>query len=163
MRICLLAAVAAAALWAPDRALAGSGIASAAGAISASAGLAFSIRIPPLLRLRTLRAQPLIEVPPVRNAVVELPEAIELEVQSNMKSYYELRLEITDPDVLAVEVEGFGRKLTVTPGGASIRMQPGANPERARKHLLHYRVLYAEGARSGPRPVPVTYSLHSGI
>jgi hypothetical protein len=95
--------------------------------------------------------------------VVDVPDAIELEVQSNLRSGYEMRFEIVDPDVLAVEVEGFGRKLTVTPGGVSVRMEPTTNAQRTRQHLLHYRVKYAEGARPGPRPLPVAYSVISGI
>ncbi len=163
MRICLLAAFAVGALWAPEAALAGSGVASATGTPSANARVAFSIRIPGLLRLRTLRFPSHIEVPRAANAVVDVPEAVELEIQSNLRSGYELRFEIVDPDVIAVEVEGFGRRLTVTPRGVGIRMEPPTNPQRTRQHVLHYRVLFAEGARPGPRPVPVIYSLYSGI
>lgn len=162
MRICLLAAIVLGALLAPGLVLADSSVASAGGVPKASAHLAFSIRIPPLLRLRTLRFQPVIEVP-AAGAVVDVPEAIELEIQSNLRSGYELRFEIVDPDVLAVEVEGFGRRLTVTPGGVSIGMEPSTNSQRTRQHLLHYRVRYAEGVRPGPRPLPVSYSVLSGI
>jgi hypothetical protein len=125
---------------------------------TASAPLNFSIRIPALLRVQTLASQPMFDVPPA-SSVVEVREAATLEVQSNLKSGYEIRFEITDPDVIAVEIEGLGVRVTVPRSGLGVRFTPARESNHTRRHVLDYRVVLAEGVRAGPRPVPVAYSV----
>jgi hypothetical protein len=88
---------------------------------------------------------------------VDIRSAATLEVQSNLRSSYEIRLEITDPDVLAVEIEGLGGRVTVQHGGTEVRFNPAREEGYTRRHVLDYRVFLAEGARPGQRPLPVAY------
>jgi hypothetical protein len=134
----------------------------AEGGSSASARLAFSIRIPPLLRLRSTEAGAVVELPASGSRVVEVSRAATLEVQSNLRAGYELRFEIRDPDVEAVEIAGLGQPVSLTPGGRSVRFGRIAASDATRRHVLHYTIRYTQGARPGPRVMPVAYSVSAG-
>jgi hypothetical protein len=153
-------AIAAALLLAAGVARASSSTASGTEARSARASIDFAIRIPQVLSLRTLDGRGTIEVPadvPGGPAVV-VPDAASFEIRSNLPGYG-LRFEITDPDVVAVDVAGLDRELRVTPGGAIVRFPPIAAPDRKLRRTLAYRLVFREGVTPGRRPMPVAYSL----
>lgn len=134
--------------------------ASSAALEAAKAHLNFVIRIPELLRLRTVQAQQMIEVAE-GSRVVEVAEAATFDVQSNTRAY-DLRFDLADPEVVAVEIEGLDRAVRLTREGASLRFGAIANAERTLRRTLRYRITLAAGARPGPRPMPVVYSLQRG-
>jgi hypothetical protein len=128
----------------------------------ARAALNFVIRIPPMLRMTTLWARDTIEVPAANGArAIAVSDAASFEVQSNMKAY-ELRFHITDPDVVAVEVEGLQHAVTVPREGLSLRFDARADIGRMVRRELAYRIILAAGAKAGPRRMPVMYSVHAG-
>lgn len=124
------------------------------------AHLQFVIRIPTVLHLRMLQARALFDVPGGAEGakVVEVADAASFEIRSNMKAY-EMRFELADPEVVAVEIEGLDREVRVTREGTSLRFPAIANAERTVRRNLRYRITLAQGARPGPRPMPVMYSL----
>lgn len=147
------------------KAVGASGLALSAGpGLAATAKVSFSIRVPPILRLRTLQSAASVEVPPAQGhaPLVDLHDAATLEVQTNVRADYELRFEITDPEVESVEIVGLQQPVTVSRSGTTLRMRPATTGDRVRLHALRYVIRYAQGARPGLRPIPVAYSLSSG-
>jgi hypothetical protein len=128
----------------------------------ASARLAFAIRIPGVLRLTTVGSAATVVVPEGAADGVDVRDAAIFDVQSNMRSAYELRFEVTDPEVESVEVIGLGQPVKVSRSGSSLRLWPAASGDRTRRHTLRYVIRYSPGVRPGPRPVPLAYSLSTG-
>jgi hypothetical protein len=132
---------------------------------AASAQVRLSIRIPALLRMRMVRAQRTVDVPGTGAPAphVEVADAGTLEVQSNARAPCELKVRITDPDVVAVDVEGLEEPVTVSPEGLTVQLRPTPpGGDRTRRYDLRYRLTFAEGARPGPRPMPVAYTMSAG-
>jgi hypothetical protein len=147
-------------LLAASTARASSSTASGVEALAARASIDFDIRIPQVLSLRTLDGRRTIEVPADEAAerAVVVPDAASFEIRSNLPGY-SLRFQITDPDVVAVEVTGLGRELRVTPGGAIVRFPAITAADRKLRRTLGYRLVFREGVTPGRRPMPVAYSL----
>ena len=83
-------------------------------------------------------------------------------MQSNLRAGYELRFEIQDPQVEAVEVSGLDQPVRVSHSGQSVRFWRIPTQDATRRHLLRYTIRYSPDTPSGPRPMPVTYSVSSG-
>jgi hypothetical protein len=128
----------------------------------ASASLDFRIRIPTVLQMKTIEQRPVLDVPAARSDghVVTVEAARTFEVLCNLKSY-ELRFDITDPAVVAVEIEGLDHSVRVTREGTSVHFAVLAPADRRVRRTLTYRIEMAQGARPGPRAMPVAVSLKS--
>ena len=126
----------------------------------AQRALDFRVHVPAVLRMTLLERKPVLQVAAAAagGAVVAVEEAVRLRIVCNLRGYA-LHFAVHDPQVVAVEVEGLGSPLTVGPGGAAIHVPVTGPGERRATRTLSYRVHYAPGVPSGPRPVPVSISL----
>jgi hypothetical protein len=116
-------------------------VARAAGA-RAEAGIGFTIRIPPLLRMAVVQEQ---------------AGRTRLEVMANLRAY-DLRFDVVDPDVVAVEIDGLGAPLVVGREGGLYRVFRRATAPVRTRYALTYRVLYSSDAHPGSRPSPLRVS-----
>ena len=132
-------------------------------AIAQKAHLDFAIRIPDVLRLRSISHLENLVLPATGAAsgqarVVEVSDANVFEVVTTLASYT-LQFDVVDPEVTAVDIEGLGQAVQVVGGQAIVRFVPGSSADRRVRRNLTYRIHYANGARPGPRPMPVSLSV----
>ena len=112
--------------------------------LRAEAAMQIQVRIPPILRMRLLQAT---------------PASAEVEVAANLRAF-ELRFEVDDPDVVAVEIDGLGAPLVVGREGGLYRVQRRAPGMQLTRFALGYRVRYADGGQRSPARVPLRVSAH---
>ena len=110
--------------------------------VRAEASVAFTIRIPPLLRM---------------TVVQENAGEAQLDVTANTRAY-DLRFEVVDPDVVAVEIDGLGAPLVVGREGGLYRVFRRAASSVRTRYALTYRVLYSREAQVGSRGSPLRVS-----
>jgi len=108
----------------------------------ADASIAFTIRIPTLLRM---------------TVVQEMPGEAQLEVAANLRAY-DIRFDVVDPDVVAVEIHGLGAPLVVGREGGLYRVFRRATAPVRTRYALTYRVLYSPDAHVGSRRAPLRVS-----
>jgi hypothetical protein len=153
-----LLAVTAVALLGSHAALAADTAVTGDGKLQQKAYVDFAVTIPKVLQLVPISQLRTLEVGEAK--VVEVAEANVFEVISTMRSYA-LQFEITDPEVVSVEIEGLGRPVRVVPGGTSVSFTPATNAERRIRRNLTYTVHYAPTAKPGPRRMPVSLSFNA--
>ena len=140
--------------------LAASSVGAGAESGSRKAQVDFAIRIPEVLRLKSIAQLRTLVVPDESSGarVVEVSAANVFEVVTTLRAY-SLQFDIVDPDVTAVEVVGLGEAVEVAGGGALVRFAPASSAERRVLRNLTYRFHFARGARPGPRPMPIAMSV----
>lgn len=150
----------AAALSLPGDALASGGTATGHGALQAKAAIDIRVVVPPVMRLRTVASRATIEVgaDEAARGLATVAGAAILDIVCNRRAFA-LRLDIVDPAVAAVEVEGLGHPVRALPGGTTVYIPVRAAAERRQQRTLDYRVHYAPGTTAGRRPMPVAISL----
>jgi hypothetical protein len=132
-------------------------------AIAQKAHLDFAIRIPDVLRLTSISHLEQLVLPASAATsagarVVEVSDANVFEVVTTLAGY-SLQFDVVDPEVTAVDIEGLGQAVQVVGGQAIVRFVPGSSAERRVRRNLTYRIHYANGARPGPRPIPIALSV----
>jgi CheY-like chemotaxis protein len=96
----------------------------AAPSASSAAAIPLRIVIPPYVGLRVIETR---------------ADAAVLEVVCSMRGY-RLGMDIVDPAVVAVDVDGFDQPVRVVPGGVEIQIPVHAADERRSRRSLRYRV-----------------------
>ncbi len=96
-----------------------------------------------------------------RDGVVRLDNAAAISVTCNQSSYA-LQFEVTDPQVIDVEVIGLGVPVRVGPEGKRVQIAAPAGRMRPSFHALGYRIRYAAGVGAGERPMPLRVSVENG-
>ena len=111
--------------------------------LAADARIQIAIRIPAVLKIKVLDASS--------------QEAV-FEVLANVRTY-DLRFELADEDVVAVEIHGLGPPLVVGPEGGVFRVANRRGGEHLpARYSLRYTVLYRAGAQPRARPLPLRIS-----
>ncbi len=122
--------------------------------VAGSAEIAVRVTVLTFARVETFSALESVHLSPAQAQARQLtvPGAVSAAVVSSGSSYG-LDLEILDPLVAQVEVEGLGRRMVVGPAGHRERFSAA----RGRSTVtLTYVVTYREGVTAGQRPAPLS-------
>lgn len=128
--------------------------------LRASQSVRFAIVIPPLLRMRALRQPPRLVVTErdVAAGFVDLPRAVALEVQSNLRAYA-VQLHLASPMVREAEVTGLGETVRIDGSAAAIGVAPGPRGTAPVTLTLGLRLRLDRGAVPGEYPWPMAVTL----
>lgn len=120
------------------------------------------VRVLPFAHVN-VQAVPSLRLSPAdaRTGIVHIDHAATLSVFCNRPSYA-LQFELTDPDVIDVEVSGLGSPVHVGSAGALVQVATSPGATSRTSHALGYRIRYAAGVSAGERPMPLRVSLEEG-
>jgi hypothetical protein len=117
--------------------------------------------VPPIVRMRIVNQPPLILVTErdVAAGSVQLEHEVEVEILTNLRGGYSLRIGLSDPIVRAAEVSGLGAPVRVGRPVAAVDFPDGSHKPGRRTLRLGFRLELAANAVPGTYLWPVSMAV----
>lgn len=134
---------------------------SSVGTRSARASIDLRIVIPPVLRMRMIRqpARIVVTEHDAKAGYVELPEGMELEVVSNLRSGHAMMFHVASSVVKAVVVSGLGAPVSAGHEAATVRFPRATGGGTRTLHSLGFRLQLAGNVVPGVYDWPVSLTI----